>query len=193
MFLQPYYRPRPKGAMKVDGKPSRTSAAKSKVSDFKVVGVSEPLTGAIKRSQKPSLNSVWCYHDQKIHQNFAHLAAGAGFKYRKRNDAARKKFVPLVRPKNVQVFDKTHTIPFGYHGLEDDARLVVGWDSRQNQKEFSSFESRQKSRQHDIYWLTHIERTGREVTWLYRVYDARNGKCIDGLEMNMKCAFHWEG
>src|SRR5699024_12125259 len=73
----------------------------------------------------------------------AHLAPGSGYTFRERDVAARGLLKPLIYPRDQgKPFDRTHLLPIGYHGSENDERLLVGWDSDANRGPFRSEERR---------------------------------------------------
>lgn len=155
--------------------------------------VFEPLDELHTKDELPYPSHSWYYHDAGLHQLMTHVIPGTAFLYTERSDAHRKKLRPLIYPKDGSVpFDRTHLIPFGYHGVEDDPRLLIGWDSSQNRKEMNNFEQKQKKRKTPFYWLVSVNRTltGAELT--YKVFDAKTMKELDQLHLSMEGEFHWK-
>lgn len=206
-FFQPYYRPKPKkpkvksadtavvSVSERDAKPAEGAVAVNGDTALlcKVLNYPGRLDNAIDFKKKPSLGVIWAYHDANVHQLFARFDPGDGWRCRERDDAARGQLKPLIYPKNQGRFDRTHLIPIGYHGSENDNRLVVGWNPRQNQQEFAEFEKVQKKRKEPIYWQTLITKTPAGANWRYRIYDARTGILLDSLERDIACDLYWEG
>ena len=157
-----------------------------------VFNVNDRLDNHIKLKNKPKLNSIWSYHDFDVHQVFGHFSQGAGFINKERNDEERAKLKPWLKPvKPKKKYDRTHVIPFGYHGSESDPRLVVGWSSKHNQNELKEFEKKQKHRREDIYWFTEIKKEQYQAIWTYKIYSAKTLKQLDILTLTMHATFGW--
>lgn len=199
-WFQPYYQPTPSAASKAGKRkmPSTPApepaspARKSTAPELRVFDYPNPLDNAIQFNKKPSANRVWCYHDSKRHQIFAHLTPRSGSQFGERDNLKRRKLEPMLHPTDVGTFDRTHLLPIGYHGSERDRRLLVGWDSSANRGIFESFESKYKKSDRPLYWLTSIERTPTGATWLYRVYDVDTLAVVDQLTHTMTAQFAWK-
>lgn len=204
-WLQPYWRARPRGARRRDDAIDNSDAKIErsvngdpalKCAIYNYTG-SGNLSRASQMIKKPDGNKIFCYHDAKVMQVFAHFERGQGFDHQKRDDAARKQLEPLIYPKGVQ-YDRTHLIPIGYHGSENDKRLLVGWDSSQNRNEMADFEKRAKAlnKKVPIWWLTSISRIPGGLRWQYRIYDATDQKstnptCRLHLDLDYPCEYVW--
>lgn len=140
---------------------------------------------------QPGYDTIWCYHDDKMHQVLGHFKANAGYRYKDRNDKKRKQLKPLIFPRQNKPFDRTHLIPIGYHNSENDQRLLIGWDSKQNRGPFNTFEQRQKQRMIPIYWFTQVERTPVGARWTFRIF-SEQGAILDELETEMIAPFIWQ-
>lgn len=151
----------------------------------------EPLGEIWDKDKLPYPNHAWYYHDDRLHELFTHIIPGSSGHFRDRNDAHRKKLKPLIYPIQDKPFDRTHLIPFGYHGVEDDNRLLIGWDSAQNQGGMNTFEQRQKRRPYPLYWLARVERTETGATLTYKVFRARDMALVDEQEFKMDGEFFW--
>ncbi len=156
----------------------------------KVVTYPEPIK-PFKMKSQPNYDNIWCYHDREMHQVYGHFKKGAGYRYKKRNDKKRKQLKPLIFPMQNKAFDRTHLIPIGYHNSENDKRLLVGWDSKQNRGPFNDFEQKQKKRRVPIYWYTEITKTKVGAIWKYEIY-SENGEILDRLECEMISKFVWQ-
>lgn len=162
------------------------------VPSVKILNYPKPLHNGMKFQKKPKPGSIWCYHNDRHHQIFAHFEPGMGYVHRERDHKARKSLKPLVYPNQGRPFDRTHTIPIGYHGSENDNRLLIGWDSDVNRGAFNEFEKKQKARKEPIYWMTLVDKIPGGARWRYLIYDARNDALLDSLESTMKCDFVWK-
>lgn len=202
-WLQPYYRHYEGGAGSEEVRKARQRQAQKREAAkllasgrqaqiIEAVDVTKRMSEPSEMTNLPDLNSMWCYHDESVHQIFGHFAPKSGYTHKVRDGVARKKLKPLIYPIDVGVFDRTHLIPIGFHGSESDNRLLVGWDSATNQGPFNSFEKRQKSRDIPIYWWTQIERTPTGALWSYKIYNAQTDELIDSLEHEMRATFIWK-
>ena len=101
----------------------------------------------------------------------------------------------MLYPKADKAYDRTHLIPYGYHGSENNPALVVGWDSDQNRKELREFEIKVNNinKSKAIYWFTLLERRPTYATWEYRIFDTESGKLLDKLQLKLECKdWSWE-
>lgn len=199
-WFRPYWNPKPpkpKNNKKVVKKVNKSDDVKRAIIMNKelimpVLPYPKPLDKAINFKKKPSPNKIWYFHDSNKHQIFAYLPKGSGYLNDKgRSDSERRKLKPLIYPLDNGRFDRTHILPIGYHGSENDKRLVIGWDSEQNRNELNKFEQRNKARKEDIYWLTSIERTDFGARWIYKVYSVNTLELLDSLSITMICKFKW--
>ncbi len=221
MWFQPYYRPQKRGirftfsshpVKKNKVRTNRVKKVRSRqalfpqrsVSDVgnrvsgardipavRVMNYPHPLDKVMGFKNLPAPGEVWSYHDRTRHQVVAHFVPGSGSVYRGRSGAARKKLKPLVYPKIDKPYDRTHLIPVGYHGSESDQRLLIGWDSRNNQGPLNDFERRQRGRKEAIIWMTTVKKTGQGARWEYRIYRASDRELLDKYEWDYTANFAW--
>lgn len=196
--LQPYWKPNPKWLEKKDVERKKSKGIKvkgtTKPTMVKLMEYKKPMDKCYKFKNKPKDDEIWYYRDKNRHQIMAKFQAGCGYRFKSehRDDLERKKLKPLIYPIQNSPFDRTHLVPFGYHGLENDQILVVGWNSDQNRNEFSEFEQRQKVRKVPIYWITDIRRTTTGVRWRYIILNADTNEVLDVLKTSMNCEFKWK-
>ena len=152
---------------------------------MRVLNYPKPLSNAPKFKRIPKLNTIWYYHDRTHHQTWAHVAPRSGYRATRRDNAARHRGRPIIYPRQGKPFDRTHVLPIGYHGSENDPRLVIGWDSNQNRHELNEFEQRQKKRPNELLWLTDVRRTKYGAAWRYLVYDAKTRDLLDQTVVKM--------
>lgn len=203
-WLQPWWKPKPKGVKKAQPKgeaiekdvASEVSADKrmdAEAPTVKLFAYSKPLDKAIGFKTLPAVDTVWFYHDDTRHQCFGHFAKGSGFRFTKRDDVQRKKLVARVYPRLDCAYDRTHMIPIGFHGSEKDNRLVVGWSPSDNREKFREFEIKAKdyNKKRGIYWLCSIERTPRGARWSYRIYDDQSMSEVMSLDSELVAPFVW--
>ena len=152
----------------------------------------QPLDRVMESNNKPRVGRIWCYHDSTHHQVIGCFAPGMGFAHKGRDGASRKRLKPLVYPIQDKPFDRTHLIPIGYHGSEEDPRLLIGWDSEVNRNLFNDFEQAVKKEKRTIYWVTLVEKTNYGARWEYKIYDYKTGKLLSELTNEMKSRFVWK-
>lgn len=141
----------------------------------------------------PPAGHVWHYHDENTHELLSHLLPNRGFDFKGRNDQARKRLKAGIYPiNNNKPFDRTHLIPFGYHGVEADPKLLIGWDSTQNQGPMNKFEQRQKKRTKPIFWLARVTKIPDGARLTYQVFDVKNHELVDEESYIMKSEFMWK-
>lgn len=175
--------------------PKKQAPQETAIPPFTLVGYPARLDNVMNFKKLPSPGHVYAYHDGDRHQVIGHFVPGSGMLYKTRDNAARGRLDPLIYPTNEDgsklVFDRTHLIPIGYHGSENDPRLLIGWDSKANRGPFQNFESKQKKRKKPIYWVTDVRRTPTGARWSYRVYDVETRELLDELEHEMNTRFVW--
>lgn len=152
----------------------------------------KPLANVITFDKKPSPNTAWCYHDRNVHQVVAHVLPRAGYLCRERSNKERKMLRPKLYPRQNKPFDRTHLIPIGYHGSENDSRLLVGWDSDANRNEFNEFEQIQKKRPYPLYWCAFITRMPYGAKWEYIIYNAETLEPVDYMIHEFEAQFVWK-
>lgn len=145
---------------------------------MRILQANKPLDNVMSAAQIPKQDTMWYYHDSNRHQIYAHLMPGTGFRVgsEERSDTERAKLKPKLRPMKSafydEPYDRTHLIPFGYHGSENDPRLVVGWSRAENRNGLMEFEARAKKIKKPILWLTDIRKLQYGAAWRYVVLDA---------------------
>lgn len=125
-------------------------------------------------------------HTKNRHQLAGMFESNSFFRYQHRDDQARKRLKPLLYPKGNKPFDRTHVIPIGYHGSENDARIVVGWNGEQNRNAIKDFESevRKFNTASTIIWFADIRKEDNGLAvWDAYIYDRNGNELIKG---------HWE-
>lgn len=176
-----------------DAKVADGAAALNDVVNVKLLNYPSSLADFKHLKQRPSLDVIWCYHDANEHSALGHFGPDAGYRFKTRSGAARAKLKPRLYPRLDGPYDRTHLIPIGYHGSEQDDRLLVGWSPLQNQGPMNEFEQQIKRLKQPIYWLTLIQRDGRKVRWRYMVYDVKTLSLLKSLDLALDCDFVWYG
>lgn len=134
------------------------------------------------------------FHNKKYHQLAIPFATNSAFRYNYRSDSMRKRLKPLLYPMSSKPFDRTHVIPIGYHGSENDNRLVVGWDSEQNRNEMVEFEKKVSSinKNQRIIWFASIElNEDSTATWTAKILDNKGSILLEET-FDYKCPFKWK-
>lgn len=79
----------------------------------------------------PPQTAYYC-HEDGHHQIAVKFEKGSSKKFQVRNDYKRKNLEPIIEHKIKGLGDKTHLIPVGFHGSENDERLLIRFDSKIN-------------------------------------------------------------
>lgn len=191
-WIQPYWNPKPKKKKKPR---TKSFSTRGKETDLIFVESKRPLTRAFEFEKQPKFDECWTYHNSHLHQIWCHLAPGTGFRYtsEQRSNEERRLTNLCIRPvlKVKGAVHRTHMLPFGYHGLENDERLVIGWSGEANIGPFNEFEQRMKKLKEPIYWMCSVERMKYGARWRYIIFNEQM-KVIDSLEHIMKTEFVWD-
>lgn len=191
-WIQPYWNPKPKKKKKPRDKSFST---RGKETELIFVESKRPLTRAFEFEKQPKIDECWTYHNSHLHQIWCHLAPGTGFRYTtdQRSNEERRLTNLCIRPvlKVKGSIHRTHMLPFGYHGLENDERLVIGWSGEANIRPFNEFEQKIKKLKEPIYWMCSVERMKYGARWRYIIFNEQM-KMIDSLEHIMKTEFVWD-
>lgn len=191
-WIQPYWNPKPK---KKKEPKDKSFSTRGKETELIFVESKRPLTRAFEFEKQPKIDECWTYHNSHLHQIWCHLAPGTGFRYTtdQRSNEERRLTNLCIRPvlKVKGSIHRTHMLPFGYHGLENDERLVIGWSGEANIGPFNEFEQKIKKLKEPIYWMCSVERMKYGARWRYIIFNEQM-KMIDSLEHIMKTEFVWD-
>lgn len=149
--------------------------------------------GALNILQRSNYNIGFFYHDQDRHQLAIKFDVHSSWKYKERNGAKIKKLKPLVYHKDISTQDRTHMVPIGYHGSEDDARLLVGFSKKINKGELKKFENyiANINNKEEILWFINIEKQNDNTAkWYATVWD-KNNNIIAEESFHDKSQFVW--
>ena len=141
---------------------------------------------------QPAYDNIWCFHSRDLHQVYGHFKPKAGFRFKTRSNKKRRQLKPLIFPIQNKPFDRTHLIPIGYHNSENDKRLLIGWDSKDNRGPFNKFEQKQKKRSIPIYWFTEVKKSPAGAVWTYKIF-SEDGTEIDSYSKERLGKFVWHG
>ncbi|MFG0934784.1 hypothetical protein ACF91D_29435, partial [Staphylococcus sp. 231237_7MaSpsaltlick] len=86
-----------------------------------------------------------------------------------------------------------HMVPIGYHGSEDDARLLVGFSKKINKGELKKFENyiANINNKEEILWFINIEKQNDNTAkWHATVWD-KNNNIISEESFHDKSQFVW--
>lgn len=200
--LQPYYNYVPKQQKVTEGDISLHAAKSIDTKESSPVvlrRVNKALLNPwkIKDERQPKIDEIYYFHDEKYHQVWAHFGKGAYDRFHERSDKERRKLKSLIIPvDNNEPSDRTHVIPFGFHGSEKDNILVVEWNGEQNKNDFNNFEQEAKNynKSHPIFWYTSILNAAQNVlVWEYKIFDADTKQLVSEGEWTFKTKFIWKG
>lgn len=186
-WFQPYWNPKPK-MVKIPNKPKTDNEQKEEKS-VKILRSKTRLERLWNSGKTPSAGKYWFYHDAAHHEIGAYLPKDTAFNFTERSDEERSELKPLVYPRMNVAYDRTHLIPFGYHGIENNNALVIGWSSSHNRNELRNFEieMNQKNRTKDLVWFTYVTRKPEYGVWTYKVFDAKSREIVGELTLKLKC------
>ena len=178
-WLQPYWNPRPK-TVKIPNKPKTDNEQKDEKS-IKILRSKTRLERLWNSGKAPSVGKYWFYHDAAHHEIGAYLPKDTAFAF--------TELKPLVYPRMNVAYDRTHLIPFGYHGIENNSALVIGWSSSHNRNELRNFEieMNKKNKTKDLVWFTYVTRKPEYGVWTYKVFDAKSREIVGELTLKLKC------
>lgn len=99
-----------------------------------LVTINEVLTEekALDRLNSSASSIAYYCHELGHHQIAVKFDEGSAWKYHERNEGKRKRLKPIIEHKKQGFGDKTHLIPVGFHGSENDERLLIRFDSKIN-------------------------------------------------------------
>ncbi|MEB6038017.1 hypothetical protein [Staphylococcus pseudoxylosus] len=134
------------------------------------------------------------FHDSYCHQLAVKFEANSSKRFQVRNGSKRKQLEPLLEPEKKEVQDATHLIPVGYHGSENDRRLLVGFDRKINRKYLKNFEDEIKeiNKTKEILWFVNIiKQKDNTVKWYAYIWDNK-GNVIKQKMFHDKNKFKWK-
>ncbi|PTK46096.1 hypothetical protein BUZ69_07990 [Staphylococcus saprophyticus] len=207
---QSEYRGRPKKEVQSQQEEQRTDAEiLAKVQNLKEVGqpkkkklglemvdLSSDLNNekalAMLQASEPRVTFYW--HDDTQHQIAVKFDKnGIKEEYKPRSNKERRQLEPLITPYRVENTDRTHVIPIGYHGSENDQRLLIRFDSHINQVKLKNFEEQASkiNKKQPILWFVDIQKQDNDsVKWYASVWDEQ-GKVILQKMFHDKRKFKW--
>lgn len=187
-WFQPYWNPKPK-ITKVKKKKTKDAHVDNVEKSVKILRSKHRLERLWNSGKTPVANKYWFFHDVSHHEVGAYLPKGTAFTFTERNDEERANLKPLIYPRMNAAYDRTHLIPFGYHGIENNSALVIGWLASHNRNELRNFEieMNKENKTRDLVWFTHVTRKPEFGIWTYRVYDANTRKLVGELTLKLKC------
>ncbi|HCU8763828.1 TPA: hypothetical protein OVG04_002641 [Staphylococcus aureus] len=180
---------------KNDKKPTELDAVKRGEIGIKMITVNYALDkdSAFQRLDKSHSHIAYYHHTREKHQIAVRFEPQSGFRYYQRNERKRRNFKPLIEPK-YEAWDKTHLIPVGFHGSENDPRLLIGWSSRLNRGAIKKHEDKvtNVNQGHTIYWFVDVEkhRESGGAYWTSTVW-FEDGSLVDEQKFYDKSKFHW--
>lgn len=120
-------------------------------------------------------------HEDNHHQIAVKFNKGSAWKYHARNESKRKQLKPIIEHRKKGKGDKTHLIPVGFHGSENDERLLVRFDSKINKGALKKAEEyiSNINMKEPILWFVDIEKQDDETAiWYMTVWDDKHNILI---------------
>lgn len=160
-----------------------------------LVTINEVMTEekALKRLNNSASSIAYYCHELDHHQIAVKFDKGSAWKYHERNDSKRKKLKPIIEHKKRGFGDKTHLIPVGFHGSENDERLLVRFDSKINKGELRKAEEYVSKINADetILWFVDIIKQEDETAIWYMTVWRNNGSIVIKKSFHDKNKFRW--
>ena len=133
-----------------------------------------------------------CFHGSKVHQIAARFETGDFKCYQYRSNKQRRRFKPLIYPR--EKYDRTHIIPIGFHGSENNPRLLVGWDKTQNRNNIRAFERKviHLNKFEPILWYSKLTlNADLSVNWETYIFNI-SGNLIESGSWTDRDKFIWK-
>lgn len=141
-----------------------------------------------------SASSVAYYcHESGHHQIAVKFDKGSAWKYHERNESKRKRLKPIIEHKKRGLGDKTHLIPVGFHGSENDERLLVRFDSKINKgklKKAEEYVSRINAEEIILWFVDIVKQEDETAIWYMTVW-REDGSIIIQKSFHDKNKFLW--
>ena len=155
---------------------------------LKVINLWQRIDRVNLKKQAPKLAEIWTYHDETCQQMIAHVPKNGRHADFVRDKEKRATLEPTFKTtkntrKDEAVYDRTHMIPFGYIGTENDYRLVVPFSAKLNRGEIAAFENKISNMNQSCYWCTFIEKKDWGARWISKVFD-EDGNLLDSLQVD---------
>ncbi|EGQ3127494.1 hypothetical protein H2494_002354 [Staphylococcus pseudintermedius] len=179
---------------KQDKKPTELDAVNMGELGVKIITLNSEMNPdtAFEKMDKSASHIAYYHHSSTKHQIAARFEPKSGFRYYKRNDIKRKNFKPMIYNK-YSASDKTHLIPVGFHGSENDPRLLIGWSRKLNRGGIKRHEEKviNINKEYSIYWFVDVEKmTNGGAKWTSTVW-FEDGSIVDKKEFYDNDKYHW--
>lgn len=160
-----------------------------------LVTINEVMTEekALNRLNNSASSIAYYCHELGHHQIAVKFDKGSAWKYHERNEGKRKKLKPIIEHKKEGLGDKTHLIPIGFHGSENDERLLVRFDSKINKGELKKAEEYVSKINIDetILWFVDIVKQVDETAIWYMTVWGEDRNIILQKSFHDKNKFRW--
>ncbi|MEX2935953.1 hypothetical protein [Staphylococcus saprophyticus] len=146
---------------------------------IELVTVSSVMTenDALNRLAVSNYQVAYYCHEGNHHQIAVKFNKGSAWKYHARNEYKRKQLKPIIEHKKQGHGDKTHLIPVGFHGSENDERLLVRFDSKINKgalKKEEEYVSNINMDEPILWFVDIIKQDDDTAIWNMTVWDEKN-------------------
>ena len=146
---------------------------------IELVTVNDVMTkkDALNRMVNSSSQIAYYCHENNHHQIAVKFDEGSAWKYYARNEGKLKKLNPIIEHKKKGLGDKTHIIPVGFHGSENDERLIVRFDSKINRGALKKAEEyiANINMQEPVLWFVDIVKQENDTAiWYMTVWDNKH-------------------
>lgn len=160
----------------IDKTPTHSEAVSRNELGVDVVALQSVMTpdDAFERMRLSNSHVAYYIHTSTHHQIAVKFEPKSAWRYYERDDVKRKQLKPLLFPKANKPFDRTHVIPVGFHGSENDSRLLVGFNSELNRQDLNDFETyiKEVNNETTVLWFVDIEKqVDDSALWKAYVWD----------------------
>lgn len=177
--------------------------AKKELSDFlergeigiKVVDINNIMSkeDAYIRLKSSDSHIGYFIHTDNHHQLAVRFEENSAWKYYERSNKRRVKLRPLIEYTKKGSSDRTHLIPIGFHGSENDECLLIDFNStinRQNLKKFEEYVSGVNEKSEVLWFIDIVRQNDDSVIWNAVVWD-EDGRIIIEDQFHDKNKFRW--
>lgn len=148
---------------------------------------------ALNRLAVSNAQVAYYCHEDNHHQIAVKFDEGSAWKYHARNESKRKQLKPIIEHKKAGRGDKTHLIPVGFHGSENDERLLVRFDSKINKgalKKEEDYVSNINMEEPILWFVDIIKQADDTAIWNMTVWD-KNNQIITQKSFHDYNKFRW--
>ncbi|WP_218047440.1 hypothetical protein [Staphylococcus pasteuri] len=151
---------------------------------IKVISINEQMDdiNALNRLLKSQSHTAYYSHNQQHHQLAVKFEKGSAWRYHERNPKKIKQLIPVVKYRYKGESDRTHVIPIGYHGSENDERLLIDFSRKINRgglKKAEDYIARINETEAILWFVDIVRQNDDSVKWRLIVWDNQQNIVIE--------------